>query len=69
MTIQTNPLIICEACGESRNCTLHPRAEFPPDAARAYLRKHCDNEPDSCRFRYQAGILFDPKPLKGTHFD
>jgi hypothetical protein len=63
MPIQTNPRVFCDACGESRDCTLHQRAEFPPDAAKKYLRKHCDNEPGACKFRYQAGIWFEPKPL------
>lgn len=51
-----NPMIICDACGESRDCTLHMRAEFPPDAARKYLRKGCDNPRGSCKFRYEAGF-------------
>lgn len=56
MTLYSKPLIICEACGESRDCTLHGRAEFPPDAAKRRLRKRCGNPPGSCRFRYQAGL-------------
>jgi hypothetical protein len=54
--MNSNPMIICDACGESRDCMLHTRAEFPPDAAKAWLRKGCHNPKGACRFRYQAGI-------------
>jgi len=56
MALLSNPHVTCEACGESRDCTLHRQAKFPPDAAKAWLRRHCDNPPESCRFRYQAGF-------------
>lgn len=57
------PMIICDACGESRNCLLHQRAKFPPDAARAWLKRHCDNPPGSCKFRYQAGFAIGGPPV------
>jgi len=69
MAIYYPPLVVCEACGESRDCTLHQRAEFPPDAAKKYLRKHCDNEPGACKFRYRAGIHYDPSHLREENLD
>jgi hypothetical protein len=52
----SNPMVICDACGDRRDCTLHTRAEFPPDAAKAWMRRTCEKPKGSCRLRYQAGI-------------
>jgi hypothetical protein len=54
--MHSNPMIICDACGESRDCLLHRRAEFPPDAAKAWMKRHCHNDPKGCKLRYQAGF-------------
>ncbi len=43
----TNPIMYCDKCKLKRDCTLHMRAEFPPDAARKWMKKHhgdCDGE-------------------------
>jgi len=63
--MRSNPTVICEACGKSRNCMLHTRAEFPPDAAKAWLRRHCDNPRGSCQFRYQAGVVIGLGSVSG----
>ncbi len=50
----SDPVIYCTKCGMSRNCMLHTRAEFPPDAARKSMKKHhkgCDGE-----LKYRAGF-------------
>lgn len=49
-----NPVIYCETCGMERNCLLHLRAEFPPDAARKWMAKHHKG----CKgaLRYRAGM-------------
>jgi hypothetical protein len=49
-----NPVIYCEKCGKERDCMLHMRAEFPPDAARKWMKKHhkgCDG-----KLRYKVGF-------------
>ena len=50
------PLVHCMSCGKQRRCELHQRAEFPPDAARAWLKKTCKNR-DLCELEYRAGLL------------
>lgn len=53
-----NPIIYCEKCGMTRDCMLHQRAEFPPDAARKWLRKrhkNCDGE-----LKYRVGLAAWP---------
>ena len=50
----SDPIIYCVKCGMERNCMLHLRAEFPPDAARKWMKKHhknCDGE-----LKYRAGF-------------
>ena len=51
----TNPVVTCVRCGAQRDCTLHTRAEFPPDAAKKWLRKQCPTR-QLCEFTYRAGI-------------
>lgn len=53
------PTITCTYCGRKRDATLHMRHEFPPDAARKWLRRTCRHEEKPCDFRYRAGIDTD----------
>jgi len=54
----SNPTITCTACDKTRDCMLHTRAEHPPTAARAWLRKHCKHgAPKPCEFTYRPGGL------------
>lgn len=49
-----NPIVYCEKCGMTRDCMKHQRAEFPPDAAKKWLKKrhgNCDGE-----IKYRAGL-------------
>lgn len=49
-----SPYVYCIKCMMRRDCTKHLRAEFPPEAAKKWLKKHhapCDGE-----IRYMAGI-------------
>lgn len=56
----SNPTITCTHCGRTRDCTLHMRSEFPPDAAKKWLRKTCEANQvpyaKPCEFTYRAGI-------------
>jgi hypothetical protein len=38
---------------------LHMRADFPPEAARKWMRKTCKHEEKPCQFGYRAGINLD----------
>jgi hypothetical protein len=51
----SNPIIQCSTCKRSRDCMLHTRAEFPPDAAERWLRKSCQTR-SACNFIYKAGV-------------
>lgn len=55
-----DPYQSCATCGEQRSCMLHLRAEFPPDAAKKYLKKHCPLDGKLCEFHYSAGLAFAP---------
>lgn len=49
-----DPVIYCTMCSLVRRVLLHLRAEFPPDAARRWFRKHhkgCNGE-----VKYRAGL-------------
>lgn len=53
------PTITCTYCGRKRDATRHMRADFPPDAARKWLRRNCPHQgagPSPCEFRYRAGV-------------
>jgi hypothetical protein len=55
----TDPTVTCTACGRQRNCRHHMRADHPPTAAKAWLRKHCQMAgagPKPCAFAYRAGL-------------
>lgn len=60
-----NSRVYCTACGSGRDCSLHLRAEHPPTAAEAWLRKHCDHNDEGCTIRYQAGLTFGLSRLTG----
>jgi hypothetical protein len=53
------PKVTCSHCGKVRDPMQHMRAEHPPTAAKAWLRKHCPVKgagPSPCSFGYQAGV-------------
>jgi hypothetical protein len=50
-----DPIKKCTTCGRTRNCMLHKRADFPPDAAEKWLKKTCEQK-GKCEITYQAGI-------------
>ena len=52
----SDPTITCTKCGKRRNCMQHMRSDFPPDAARKWLRRQCKIEGKPCEFGYRAGI-------------
>lgn len=52
----SNPEIRCSVCGKCRDAMLHIRADFPPDAARKWLRRHCSRAGKPCDFTYRAGF-------------
>lgn len=57
----TNPIVWCVTCDRHRDCTKHLRAEHPPTAAKAWLRKRCSSYSTRdgsklCDFRYRAGV-------------
>lgn len=57
-----DPEVYCVKCGRTRDCLKHLRAEFPPDAAKKWLRKAhkpCDGE-----IRYRAGLRMGG-PVRG----
>lgn len=49
------PKVSCR-CGRSKNPMQHMRADHPPTAARAWLKKTCPHEGKPCDFSYRAGI-------------
>lgn len=49
----TDPAAYCSHCGRARSCSMHTRAEFPPDAAKAWLKRNCST-PGLCELRYRA---------------
>lgn len=49
-----DPYVTCKTCGARRNCMEHMSAEFPPEAAKRWLRKRCDR--DDCDLAYTAGV-------------
>lgn len=53
------PMVTCAYCGRERDCTRHMRADHPPSAARAWLKRTCRHEEKPCEFGYQAGIDID----------
>lgn len=54
-----DPEVTCMHCGRQRRCMRHARADHPPTAAKAWLRKNCQMEgagPKPCTFVYRAGV-------------
>jgi hypothetical protein len=51
-----NPKISCIVCGKCRDPMLHMRADFPPDAARKWLRRYCAYAGKPCNFTYRPGF-------------
>ena len=54
----SEPTIICKTCQLERSCLRHTRAEFPPDAAWRWVKKHCPRGGASCTRSYRAGVVF-----------
>ena len=52
----SNPRILCRTCGRQRDCLLHQRADFPPQAAKGYLQRTCQRDGNGCDFQYRIGM-------------
>jgi hypothetical protein len=52
----TSPTIACTYCGRVRDVMQHVRADFPPDAARKWMKRTCKHEEKPCDFGYRAGV-------------
>jgi hypothetical protein len=52
----SDPTVTCTKCGARRNCMLHTRADHPPTAARAWLKRTCKRGGKPCEFGYRAGF-------------
>jgi hypothetical protein len=52
----SDPKVWCTVCGRRKNPTDHMRADFPPEAARKWLKRTCRREGKPCEFGYQAGF-------------
>lgn len=52
----SDPEVRCNVCGKCRNPMLHMRADFPPDAARKWLKRYCTRASKPCEFGYRAGF-------------
>lgn len=63
MSDTTEPTYTCKICARRRSCRLHLRAEFPPDAAKHWLKKTCST-PTRCDLEYRAGIQLPPPERK-----
>ena len=50
------PKVGCSVCGRVKNPMQHMRADHPPTAAKAWLKKTCKTEGKPCAFGYRAGI-------------
>jgi hypothetical protein len=60
----TEPEVSCATCGKRRSCRKHLRADHPPTAAKAWLRRHCQTDGKPCQLNYRAGI--DVEGLRAT---
>jgi hypothetical protein len=58
------PTMTCTVCRRTRACVRHLRADHPPTAAQAWLRRQCPHRTNHpCVFQYQAGLSL-PLPLQ-----
>jgi hypothetical protein len=51
-----NPEVRCVTCSRTKDPMLHMRADHPPTAAKAWLKRTCKREGKPCDFGYRAGI-------------
>lgn len=59
----SEPMQVCYTCQRTRRCYDHSGAEFPPDAAKRWLRRHCPANRQDCDIHYRAGWLFGGPPV------
>jgi hypothetical protein len=54
----SDPIVFCDICGRSRDPFKHMRQDklSPPEAARRWLKRKCDNPSDKCNPQYRAGV-------------
>lgn len=50
------PEVRCTVCSRRKNPMEHMRADHPPTAARAWLKRTCKREGKPCEFGYRAGF-------------
>lgn len=63
--MSTNPIVTCQHCLATRDCTLHPRASVPVEAAKRWLKAKCPGRETigtKCRFTYQCGVALSLSP-------
>ncbi len=51
-----DPEVRCKVCDRHRNPMQHMRADFPPDAAKKWLKRYCERPGKPCDFWCMAGI-------------
>jgi hypothetical protein len=51
-----NPEVHCATCGRTKDPMQHMRADHPPTAAKAWLKRTCKREGKPCEFGYRAGV-------------
>ena len=52
----SSPEVRCLVCDRRKNPLDHRRADHPPTAARAWLKRTCKREGKPCEFGYRAGF-------------
>ena len=65
MQYNSEPIEYCKTCDRERSCYSHMRAEFPPDAARKWLKRTCPYkgpggtrwDTKKCDIYYKAGFI------------
>lgn len=65
----SDPTVTCKTCARQRSCMLHLRADFPPDAARKWLRKTCERGRKDCDLVYRVGIELRGRLTGQENFD
>jgi hypothetical protein len=50
------PEVKCNVCNRRKNPMEHMRADFPPEAARKWLKRTCKRDGKPCQFGYRAGF-------------
>lgn len=60
--LNNSPFCYCEICGLKRSCDYHMAAEFPPDAAKRWIKKQHKLSGCNGDIKYRAGFTIGSLP-------